>query len=174
LGDSVQIRIFGAASSPESLSQLLDHPAPTMAELAQCAEEIEAAAYPLRSALDKWKGSDALRYLEKRRPLGEGPRLSLGILDTQLTRLMNGFADIEAPEARRGRRIQGGRANVTAKAIASLWSRCGLGEPKLSPQSRFIRACSVVLPWHGIHKADVSQFMRSELAKRQKGHVVIG
>lgn len=173
LGDLERVRVFAAASSPECLSELLQYPAPTMAELSQASQEIEKSVSQLRSVLEKWQGSDALRYLERRWRLSGESHANLDIVRRELEGMAGGFLKV-APERKRGRPLRGGREHVLVRTLAALWKRCGLGEPRLSPQSRFIRACSNVLPWHGVHKADVSQFVRAELGKKRRAGVLIG
>lgn len=175
LGGGVRAKLFGMAASPVCLERSLCEPAPTQSDLIRLCDEMGGVLSKLQKTVDKWDGSDALLFLER------GPVGSLLARQRRSSLLERAMADIATitdsftPLASRaGRRMKGGRESVVARALALLWTRCGLGKPKFSPQSRFIRACSVVLPWHGIHKADVSQFMRGELGKRRHAGVLIG
>ena len=178
LGDNANVRAFGAASCPQSLTELLRVPAPTSTELANAITEIREAAGVLGAVLQKWEGSDALLYLKEWARTANGKLLNWRRESGDMYRFAAILVDIhdqfEYAEKRSGRRIAGGRQNVLSRVLAELWHRCGLGEPKFSRQSRFIRACSVVLPWHGVHKADVAQFMRAELDKQRVRGVLIG
>jgi hypothetical protein len=164
LGDKPLLRLFSAASSAPALSHLLDFPAPTRSELAAIIPEIAEAAGSLQSVLGKWEESDALRYILDRYG---AVRIATKYIERLVDEMSQAQSKMLPIEKRPGRKIKGGRENTIAWRLAELWQRCGLGEPKTSAQSRFIRACSVVLPWHGVHKADVAQFMRGELAKER-------
>ena len=164
LGDKPLLRLFSAASSTAALSHLLNYPAPTRSELAAIIPELVEAAESLQSVLKKWEESDALRYMLDRYGV---LKVAQRTIDRLVDEMGQANSNLRPREKRPGRKIKGGRENQVAWRLAELWRRCGLGEPKTSPQSRFIRACSVVLPWHGVHKADVSQFMRGELAKER-------
>jgi len=153
---------------------MLDRPAPTRFELAAIIPELIGAAESFEAVLKKWEASDALAYmLQWSRQLPRAQRFVAGLAD-EMSEVTSRLTPIEK---RPGRRIKGGRENQVACMLAELWRRCGLGEPKTSAQSRFIRACSMVLPLHGIHKSDVAQFMRGELGKKREIHrrgVLIG
>jgi hypothetical protein len=183
LVDDLRIRAFGVAASPDCLKESLDAMrVPTSSEIQQALGELRAAVEPLRDVLQKWAGSDALEFIQRNARSKAGRRgFPLGRFDAvglseDLTELAEKRGE---PGKRRGRPIKGGKENALVLLLSRLWQRCGLGEPKYSPQSRFIRACSVVLPWHGVHKADVSQFVRGEIKKERspyssRGYVLNG
>ncbi|HUW54094.1 MAG TPA: hypothetical protein VMV99_11815 [Rhodanobacter sp.] len=174
LGDDPRVRAFGVAASPECLSDsLIKTRVPTLSEIHQATTELRAALVPFRDVLQKWEGSDALEYVQRMARVTEGgASRSRGLgrfdADSALKGLIELAEALGEPEKRRGRPVKGGKENALVYLISRLWQKCGLGEPKYSPQSRFIRACSVVLPWHGIHKADVAQFVRGEIKKERK------
>lgn len=183
--DDPRVRAFGVAASPECLSnQLIRTRVPTSSEIQQVTSELRAALESFRDALQKWEGSDALEYVRRMAPIKNGKggmRAAWGRFD--VTGTLEGLTELAEkrgePEKRRGRPIKGGKENALVLLLSRLWRRCGLGEPRYSPQSRFIRACSVVLPWHGVHKADVSQFVRGEIKKERtplssRGYVIKG
>jgi hypothetical protein len=174
LGDSNRTRIFGVAASPDCMANALRKPAPTQTELHRLQQELGSAVKGLSDVFARWEGTGALSYLERHLRLFRHERQRVQLADTAswLEQISwTGGADVPK---RKGRPLNGGTPNVVARALAGLWANCGLGVPKLSPQSRFIRACTMALPWHGIHKADVAQFMRAELAKKRRGEVLIG
>lgn len=178
LGESIAIRLFGVASSPNALGNLVDVPIPNRAELLRATADIKKGAVALHDALRAWEGTDALNYLINaglQRDLknfhSRGTSYPLEGALQVLSSIEQHFSSTAKPQ---GRPAKGGREHALAKTLARLWTICGLGPPKLSPQSRFIRACSIVLPWHNVHKADVSQFMRAELKKEMRKGVLIG
>ena len=163
-------RVFGVAASPECLSKTLSKPAPTTRELEKLTDELCEALSSLLAVYNKWNESDALNYLIAR-SLGERrvrTRLSEYQASEQLEIIKEFRTTFEPSKKRSGRPLQGGKNHLVARTLAELWAYCGLGEPELWNESKFIRACALVLPWHGIHKADVGQFMRSELAKKAR------
>lgn len=180
IGDSLTARLFGISAHPENLGCRMSHPAPTVTDLKRAASEIRDASSALEAVLMKWEGTDALRYLERRVDTAEGTSAFSARTVHVVNRLSRGIErfieNLESPTRRPGRPIKGGRENVVARNLAAIWTRCGLGDPKFSAQARFIRACAVALPWHDVHKADVAQFMRSELSKKRvgRGYVLIG
>lgn len=183
LVDDLRVRAFGVAASPECLNEkLVGTRVPTSSEINQAIAELRAAVEPLRDALQKWAGSDALEFIQHMARTKDGRRgFPFGRFDADkaleaLTELAEKRGE---HEKRRGRPIKGGKENALVLLLSRLWQRCGLGEPKYSPQSRFIRACTVVLPWHGVHKADVAQFVRGEIKKERspfssRGYVLKG
>ncbi|WP_445146256.1 hypothetical protein [Dyella sp. Tek66A03] len=178
LGESPAIRLFGVASAPKALGNMVDVPTPNRTELLRATADIKKGAIALRDALRSWEGTDALNYL-----IDAGLRRDLRNFHSRgssypLEGTVEVLCSIEqlfsSPAKLQGRPAKGGREHRLAKILARLWTACGLGPPKLSPQSRFVRACAVVLPWHNVHKADVSQFMRAELKKETHKGVLIG
>ncbi|MCP1372625.1 hypothetical protein [Dyella lutea] len=176
LGDTPFVRAFGVAVSPECLTEQLKRtPAPTSSEIRQLSEEFSQAVAGLFDVIDRWEGTDALAYLR----LFDGTRGALGRLEherarqTGIARLSDLKTDSQVRAIRRGRPLKAGAELALAHALADIWRNCGLGEPKLSAQSRFIRACGLALPWHNVFKADVAQFMRGEARKTRRRSVVI-
>ncbi|WP_157469242.1 hypothetical protein [Dyella thiooxydans] len=176
LGDTPFVRAFGVSVSPECLTEQLKRtPAPTSSQVRQLSEELSQAVAGLFDVLDRWEGSDALAYLR----LFGGTRGAIGRLDWErarqagIARLLNPKTSSEVRSSRKGRPLKAGAELALAHALADIWENCGLGEPKFSAQSRFIRACALALPWHNVFKADVAQFMRGETKKQRRRSVVI-
>lgn len=161
-------RAFGVASSPPCFNGVLAQKPVHRQELQRAASEINGAAGNLLDLLEAVEATDAGRYMNRRRRLA---RCKTAIED--MVASLPEVATAEPQKRKPGRPQRAGADLVIAHALAELWTRCGFGEPKLSPQSRFVRACSIVLPWHGIFKADVAQFMRGELRKPKPKEVII-
>jgi hypothetical protein len=178
LGGFDAANAFGLAVLPSSLAKLTARPNPTSSELSNAASEIGEAAKQLDAALSKWADSDAFRFVDLYHRYIGGARMSLPRTMTEVQRTMTGLEVLKGEFSGQGRKvgrpIRGGREQLIALTIGRLWKRCNLGKVSFVPQSRFVRACAVILPWHGIHKSDVAQFMRAELSKRREGGVVIG
>ncbi|MBB6243081.1 hypothetical protein [Rhodanobacter sp. MP1X3] len=173
-GEDDLCRVFGVAASPDCLNASLNIPVPTTRELGRVTDELGEALKSLLAVYEKWDGTDALNYLIQR-SLGGRVRGRTGTYEAneQLVRLSAFRHTFKRSEKRSGRPILGGKNHLIARLLTKLWVCCGLGEPEFWNDSKFIRACTVVLPWHGIHKADVVQFMRGELAKKGGGYKAI-
>lgn len=176
LGDDMSVRAFAAAACPEHMEKAIAARSRYRPLPREILRELDHAARRFSAVFKRWEGTPELAEARRLRYVKTIERLfhrteenpsPMG-LDLRPAR------DEEAMEPlKRGRPKKGGRELVVAHLLAWLWQRCGLGDPKLSAQSRFIRACTQVLPWHNIYKADVAQFMRGELAKKRRGDVVI-
>ncbi|SEO74222.1 hypothetical protein SAMN02800692_1842 [Luteibacter sp. UNC138MFCol5.1] len=179
LGGSTAARAFGLAMLPESAEKITSRPNPTSGELLDLTVELSHAAGHLHDVLKKWHESDALRYLKDARHGETASKRTLAPrFPSDLALLLEGLraldADLHQHPKRLGRRVAAGQDQLTATIIARFWKICGLGTLSLSQQSRFIRVCSAILPWHGIHKADVAQFMKAAMKKERRNGVVIG
>ncbi len=164
LSDSPNVRLFALAVSPKSLRGTLATPAAGRADAAEYARARLSALLPLIEVMETWRGTDAQMYVDGLTK--EQTEVGLDRIRKIERRLRSVLLSLGENGTKRGRRPKAGKEHLIAKVIAASWEMCGLGRPKLSSQSRFIKACAAVLPWHGVHKADVAQFMRTELEKK--------
>lgn len=176
LGDTLPARLFGLAATPVALKYELNRPIPSRADLLRTSRELKTAFASLGEVMERLSDTDALGYMERR--ISHLRRLLMLASGEPLNEMLQDISEIEQKFSsladKSGRPPKAGREHMVAKTLARLWEACGLGQPKLSAQARFIRACTVVLPWHNVHKADVRQFMKAELAKKVMAGVLIG
>jgi len=179
IGDSVSTRAFALCALPEASKGLRDKPTPTSDEVKLAAKELAEAITSFAEVIERWQGEDAYRHLIERR---DG-RMRLSIFyPTELARLkalpdqfnlaLRNLGDLPR---RAGRKVRGGKEHAGAVLIEALWRRCAVPwRVSFSGSSKFMKACNLILPMYDIQKADYSQFMRAELAKRRVRGVVIG
>jgi hypothetical protein len=178
-GGSAAALAFALCVLPASAEKLVSEPNPTRADVAKLTDELVGAISTLAEVIERWEGTDAFRYLVGRRGRGSRSLLFSPRVTADLRRIPNELvhAKDSLGEAAKGpgRPPTGGKNHLVALLLRVLWQRCGMkGEVSTSPGSRFMKACNLVLPMYGIHKADYSQFMLAELSKRRTKGVVIG
>jgi len=178
LGGSVASKAFALCALPSSAEHLVSRPNPTRRDITMAVTELTDASERLARVISKWQDTHALSYLEAERVGDKSrrlfhPRLLADLQQLPLDLKMYSSTMGEQPK-RAGRPVDAGRDQLVAVVIAALWRRCGLGKVSFTPSSRFMRACSFLLPEYGIPKSDYSQFMRAELRKRREKGVVIG